>query len=134
MKKLLFLMLGLFILGCGDTQKESNNATKKSTNGYTNLTIPAFEAKFKTVTNAVLLDIRTPQEIEKGTIQGSITIDFYDSFESKLETLDKSKTYFVFCAAGARSEKACNLMVSKGFKKIYNLETGYNGWMENRRK
>ena len=79
---------------------------------------------------AVLMDVRTPGEVNNGYIDGTEKfINFNDAkFEAELEKLDKNKTYIVYCASGGRSAKASNLMVEKGFKNVYNLLGGIGAW------
>lgn len=78
----------------------------------------------------ILIDVRTPEEISKSSIQGNIAIDQNSSdFEAKLNELDKTKTYLVYCRSGRRSLAAAKRMAEMGFNKIYNLESGINGWM-----
>ena len=45
--------------------------------------------------NAVILDVRTPEEFERGIIPNAINIDIYkgQGFIYLIEELDKSKTY-----------------------------------------
>jgi rhodanese-related sulfurtransferase len=80
--------------------------------------------------NAVILDVRTENECNDGIIADSINIDFYEGqgFIQKLETLDKSKKYYLYCRSGVRSAKACEIMESLGFDYTYNLEGGILGW------
>ncbi len=80
--------------------------------------------------NAVLLDVRTPEEVEDGYIPESTNIDFYlgQEFLDELEKLDKSKSYYVYCRSGNRSRQACALMNSMGFDNAYNLEGGIVEW------
>ncbi|QQS28433.1 MAG: rhodanese-like domain-containing protein [Sphingobacteriales bacterium] len=78
--------------------------------------------------NAVLLDVRTQNEYAMGTIKGSKNIDFYsNTFQDKINALDKNKTYYVFCRSGNRSGKACQLMTDKGMK-AFNLDGGIGAW------
>ena len=78
-----------------------------------------------------LLDVRTPGEIAKGSIKGSVNLDFFDdNFESKLDQLDKTKPVYVYCAAGGRSSDAMDMMKKKGFVEVYNLLGGYNAWVK----
>ncbi|MFM2191032.1 MAG: hypothetical protein RL491_1418 [Bacteroidota bacterium] len=78
-----------------------------------------------------ILDVRTPGEIAKGSIKGSINLDFFDdNFESKLDQLDKTKPVYVYCAAGGRSSDAMDMMKKKGFVEVYNLLGGYNAWVK----
>ncbi|MCA6074911.1 rhodanese-like domain-containing protein [Fulvivirga sedimenti] len=80
---------------------------------------------------AVIIDVRTPQEIQEGYIPGaSIFVDFNnESFEDKAKTMDKSKTYLIYCRSGARSAKACRILEELGFKgPLYNLAKGISEW------
>ncbi|WP_026898067.1 rhodanese-like domain-containing protein [Daejeonella oryzae] len=88
----------------------------------------SFKEAFKNTPNAVLLDVRTPEEFSSGTIDGAQNIDYYLSdFESKVLTLDKDKEYFIFCRSGNRSGKTCSILESNGFK-AYNLQGGIDEW------
>ncbi len=79
--------------------------------------------------DVVILDVRTPQEVAQGAIEGAININLYDQdFDQKIEQLDKNKTYLVYCRSGRRSVTASNKMIAKGFTKVYNLLGGYNAW------
>ncbi|MBA4302657.1 MAG: rhodanese-like domain-containing protein [Sphingobacteriaceae bacterium] len=87
-----------------------------------------FETKMK-AKNVVILDVRTPGEFKSGYIPGAINIDIYAAdFQTQVQKLDKSKTYLVYCRSGARSSNAGNLMVTNGFKEVYNLQGGMMGW------
>ena len=88
-----------------------------------------FKAKLETVADAVLLDVRTQQEVDAGVIPNAKHIDFNGSeFPRVIGELDREKTYFVYCASGGRSGQAAALMADMGFKKVYNLEGGLNAW------
>lgn len=96
--------------------------------GYTDLDVAAFKAKM-VEPGIVLLDVRTPEETVEGMINGAIAIDYEsDNFETEIATLDKSKTYLVYCQKGGRSSNACKTMAGKGFKNLYNLKGGYLAW------
>lgn len=76
--------------------------------------------------DVVYLDVRTPEEIEKGMIPNAINIDFRSSsFDSEINKLDKDKTYVVYCRSGGRSARASKNMVGMGFKSVINMEGGY---------
>ena len=80
-----------------------------------------------------LIDVRTLEEHKSGYIDASLNIDFYkSSFIDSLNVLDKSKTTVVYCKSGNRSSKSALIMKSLGFKIIYNLKEGMNGWLSNR--
>jgi rhodanese-related sulfurtransferase len=80
--------------------------------------------------NAIVMDVRTPAEVSEGIIKGAtVFMDFQASdFEQKIATLDKTKTYIVYCRSGRRSASATEIMQGKGFGHVYNLEGGITGW------
>lgn len=81
------------------------------------------------VNNTIFLDVRTDEEFSTGFIPDAIHINYYDdNFENKLQKLDKTKSYVVYCKSGMRSQKASELMKTLGFKSIYNLTGGYSRW------
>ena len=77
-----------------------------------------------------LVDVRTASEFEAGHIDNAKNIDFLDTatFNSKLQTLDKSKPVYIYCRSGNRSSKAAEVMKDSGFTTIYELEGGYFNW------
>ncbi len=78
-----------------------------------------------------LLDVRTDAEFAQAHIKGARKIDFYsDSFKSKIDALDKDKTYVVYCRSGNRSSKTLALMKQLGFKKVYNVQGGIIDWYQ----
>jgi rhodanese-related sulfurtransferase len=82
-------------------------------------------------TNAVILDVRTPEEFAKGHIQGAVLLDFKSAdFASGLGKLPKNKLYLTYCAVGGRSAKACEQMRELGFLRVGNLEGGIKAWQE----
>ncbi len=80
--------------------------------------------------NAVVLDVRTEDEVADGVIANAIHIDIYkgEAFIAEIDELDKSKNYYVYCRSGNRSGQACNIMEELGFENAYNLEGGVLEW------
>ncbi|MCF8355611.1 MAG: rhodanese-like domain-containing protein [Melioribacteraceae bacterium] len=98
-------------------------------NKVINLDSQSFEEQFKNDNNAVLIDVRTKAENTDERIPNSKLIDIMDpQFNEKIEALDKSKSYFLYCRSGNRSYHAGRAMVNKGFEKVYNLADGIIGW------
>jgi len=72
-----------------------------------------------------ILDVRTTSEVEQGTIEGAININFYDpNFDKKISTLDHETRYLVYCHSGTRARKAAEILRSQGVSKIYLLKHG----------
>lgn len=79
--------------------------------------------------NAVVIDCRTRGEIEMGHLDHDLHLDIMDpQIRRKVEELDKSKTYLIYCRSGNRSGSLCNYMASQGFEKLYNLAGGIISW------
>jgi len=94
-------------------------------------TIDAEHAREKLQEGARALDVRTREEYEDGHIKDSLHIDIHQpSFAEEIETLDKSKTYIVYCGGGGRASKALEIMKQRGFANAYNLKGGMRKWKE----
>jgi len=80
--------------------------------------------------NAVIVDVRTEEEVEEGFIPNAKHIDIYlgQEFINQIETLDKSKTFYVYCRSGGRSAQACAIMNQLGFANTKNLLGGFSEW------
>lgn len=80
--------------------------------------------------NAVIIDVRTKDEWNDGIIPNAVLNDIHkgQGFIYRLEEMDKTKTYYVYCKAGGRSAQACAVMTQMGFEKTYNLEGGFMNW------
>ena len=77
----------------------------------------------------VALDVRTPAEYSTGHLPGAVNTDSgAPDFRTKLELLDKDKSYFVYCQTGNRSSTAAELMHSLGFKHVYDIRGGITAW------
>ena len=81
--------------------------------------------------NAQLVDVRTSEEFEEGTIGKAENIDFFDkeNFKSEFSKFDKSEPIYIFCRSGNRSQKAAHRLVDMGFENIIDLEGGYLNWV-----
>lgn len=89
-----------------------------------------WQEKLAADNNAVILDVRTEDEWNEGIIPNAIHIDIYkgQGFIYKVDELDKSKNYYVYCKAGGRSAQACAIMNQMGFGTTYNLVGGFMQW------
>lgn len=79
---------------------------------------------------SVILDVRTADEYESGYIKGALNMDIHGGadFVASIQSLVKSKSYFLYCRSGVRSRQACQLMSQMGFSALYNLEGGVLAW------
>lgn len=80
--------------------------------------------------NAVIIDVRTEEEVAEGMLENAIHHDIHkpQEFMAALEDMDKSKKYYIYCRAGSRSQQACQIMKQLGFEHTYNLTEGFSNW------
>lgn len=85
---------------------------------------------------AVILDVRTQEEVDEGKIPNALHIDIHkgQGFIDEVEALDKTKNYYVYCRSGGRSAQACAVMNQLGIKNAYNLMGGFSQWQGEREK
>lgn len=95
-----------------------------------NLKQKKWAAQLQEDENAVILDVRTPQEYEEGHLPNAVNIDIYrgQGFLDEIRKLNTSKNYYVYCKSGGRSAQACSVMKQLGFENTYNLLGGYARW------
>lgn len=118
MKKYLVLLFGvMFFFGC------------KAQNSVKVLTAEEFAAAVKADKKAVVLDVRRPDEFAAGHIEGAVLLNFLDTvaFNAGVEKLDKSKTYYIYCRSGRRSNNAAVILQKKGFT-VFDLGGGFLSW------
>ncbi len=94
------------------------------------LSQPEWTLRLQQDENAVILDVRTQEEVEEGMIPNAQNLDIHkgQGFIDDLEKLDKEKNYYVYCRSGGRSAQACAVMNQIGFENTYNLEGGFSEW------
>lgn len=91
-----------------------------------NLDQKTWWSQFLADENGVILDVRTDEEFEDSKIPGALNMDIYkgQGFIYRVEELDKTKNYYVYCLSGGRSGQACSMMQQLGFENCYNLLGG----------
>ncbi|MEN0050325.1 MAG: rhodanese-like domain-containing protein [Bacteroidota bacterium] len=98
-----------------------------------NLEPSDFKSLMETETEAVLIDVRTPQEYGRFHFDKAINISYFaEDLCDQLEALDKEKTYLIYCRSGRRSIRVGTLMRNSGFdaQKVFNLDGGLVAWDE----
>lgn len=84
--------------------------------------------------NFVLLDVRTKAEYNESHIEGCIHHDYYSKdHKDFLKTLDRNKTYLLYCRTQVRSGGTAEMMKELGFTKIYWMNGGMTKWLRENR-
>jgi rhodanese-related sulfurtransferase len=81
--------------------------------------------------DAILLDIRTPDEFAGSHLDDAVNIDFLaPGFEEQISTLDRDLPYVIYCASGNRSGSALDLFRQLEFTDVVDIEGGIASWIE----
>lgn len=113
----LVMVSAVILTGCSSTSDSAIN-----------LDAAAFKAKTQEA-EVIVLDVRTAQEFNEGHIENAININVEsDTFLSQIESLDKSKSYAVYCRSGRRSADALTKMANQNFTSLTNLNGGTIDW------
>lgn len=116
----------LTMFACSSPDKKTTNATD---GGIAVLTPEAFNENLSTASNAILIDVRTPEEVQEGIIPRAVNMNIKDStFTDQIKELDKNNAYFLYCKSGKRSSDAAKEMEDMGFKNISVLDGGIVAW------
>jgi rhodanese-related sulfurtransferase len=92
--------------------------------------MPAREAaQWRADTGAIVIDVREPEEYERGHLPGAIHIPQAD-LALFLDQLEKSKPYLVACAGGVRSIRSAHYLAWAGYKDVVSLDGGTDGWAQ----
>lgn len=82
-------------------------------------------------TNFVIIDFRPKEKYDKAYLENAIYYDvFSDSVDVWLETLDKDKTYLIYCTIGHRTGIALEKMRGLGFQYVFHMYEGVRVWKE----
>ncbi|WP_343854038.1 rhodanese-like domain-containing protein [Algoriphagus jejuensis] len=131
MKNLLILSIVALTVfsSCAGKQTEAEST---ETLGEAASPINLDPAKFQEMSGeGIILDVRTPEEIASGKIEGALEMDFRQAdFASQIANLPKDKAIFVYCAVGARSKSAAELLIQDGFSQVYHLSGGTQAWTQ----
>lgn len=81
---------------------------------------------------AVLLDVRTPQEYQRGHIPGSKNIPLQEIGRVGAAVSEKDTPLFVYCHSGARSRQAVGELQRMGYLHVKNIGgmAAYTGKVE----
>ena len=75
--------------------------------------------------NAILIDVRSPQEYMEWHLPGALNIPTYEIFEKAKRIIKDPKTTIIcYCSVGARSKKAIKMFRKLGYSNLYHLDGG----------
>ena len=77
--------------------------------------------EYKNTKDAVLIDVRTPDEYSQGHIPGSKNVPLQQFTDITSVAEDKETPLFVYCYSGARSRRAATAFQRMGYKNSTNI-------------
>lgn len=93
--------------------------------GYTDLTPAEAKELIATAMDLVIIDV-SPY-YDRGHLPGAISIPLA-KLDGKIPSLDRSKTYLVYCHADGPSISGAQKLVNAGFPRVYRLAGNYAAW------
>ena len=81
---------------------------------------------------ALLLDVRTPEEWNDGHLEGASHADYWgdeQAFQAAMDVIPRDRPVLVYCAGGGRSGLTAKELIKAGHYEVYNLENGISGWI-----
>ncbi len=116
---ILFFFATIFVSSC----------IGQSTEGFVSVKPQEFSEKLEKSPEAILIDVRTPQEYADGHLKNATNINWNgDDFGKQVAELDKSKPIFIYCLSGGRSKAAANFLKQEGFTDIVEMDGGMMKW------
>ena len=99
--------------------------------GLSSLSAGEFSTLLSQKPDLILLDVRTPSEYTEGHLPKSVNVDVLaPDFEQRAEAvLGKQRSVALYCRSGHRSKQAATLLSRRGIQ-VYELSTGWLGWVE----
>ena len=88
--------------------------------------------EYKQHPEAVLVDVRTPEEYAGGHLAGSRNLPLQTIMNVEDEIPDMDTPVFVYCQSGGRSRRAAAFMEKIGYSNVKNIGgvAGYSGPLE----
>lgn len=78
---------------------------------------------------AVILDVRSSEEVARGKIDRSIHLPMNEIQENINSVIpDKNTKIIVYCLSGSRSFIAAEILENLGYKNIYDMQNGLLAW------
>lgn len=82
--------------------------------------------------DAYLLDVRNPNELDAGYIEGMVNIPLpslnEESLRATLPNIDKNDKIYVYCRSGGRSERAMETLIEAGYTNVTSVDGGFSSY------
>ncbi|MCB0610053.1 MAG: MBL fold metallo-hydrolase [Lewinellaceae bacterium] len=79
--------------------------------------------------NLSVMDVRKASEYNAEHLVGAFNFPL-DFINRNMSTIDRNKTYYIYCASGYRSVVAASILKTRGFEQVVNVRGGYKALVE----
>jgi hydroxyacylglutathione hydrolase len=93
--------------------------------------VDELEARINEKADLQILDVRRQPEYDTGHVPGAVNVPLAD-LPKLADRFTPSRPTAVICASGYRSSAATSLLQHQGFRELYNVVGGTNGWVKSR--
>ena len=117
------LLLALIVVGC------SSQPQQETPNTYIDVTTAEAQDLIDTVPDLIIIDVSTAYD--NGHLPGAVNYYLGDgSLDAAIPTLDKTKTYLVYCHVDSVAIAGAQKLIDAGFENVYRLEGNYGAWVD----
>lgn len=121
----------LLVVGCISQNDQVEDSHVDQTADF-ELGVHAFEDKIAESSDAILLDVRQPEEYEVEHIEEALLLPLGEISQSALLTLgiEKNDEILLYCRSGSRSAQAYDILTALGYTNVKSLGGGLIHWKE----
>ena len=122
-------VLVMSLIACNGQQSQQRDSSTSSTEVNAKMSSKPISIVDKIdLEQAILIDVRTPEEFNAGHIQKALNINFFDeNFIEQIQELPTDKPLYIYCRSGKRSLNASKALSQLGLE-VVNLEGGFNAY------
>ena len=130
----LTLSVACMMLACAQSPSTSETASSAQDTAaiMEDVSNDTFLALMADKPEALLLDVRTPEEWNEGHLAGASHADYWGDeqvFQAAMDAIPRDRPVLVYCAGGGRSGLTAKELIKAGHREVYNLENGISGWI-----
>lgn len=126
MKKGIFVLLALFVLGCGQKPQKEEIVTEQ--NSYQQISAEEAKRMMDELEDEIVLDVREQNEYDAGHVPAAVLLPVGDIEEMAAAVIPtKDTVVLVYCRSGNRSKMASEALVKLGYTQVYEFG-GIRSW------
>jgi len=76
-----------------------------------------------------IIDARVTKQYQQSHVEGAVNLP-HEILREKIDSVDKEKIIVTYCNKGVTGNAAQNILINKGFKRVYNLSGGHKNYFK----